>query len=113
MAIVQIPYLSLYSTSCIKLINHLVWGIYRDLSIQDGKNLSVSCRNSMLSIFYKFVIAKNWQSTFVNLASWNLSIIFESPNLPKLSKLPKHCSFDIGRSTLSPIPIYNIRITFP
>ena len=45
MAIVQIPYLSLYSTSCIKLINHLVWGIYRDLSIQDGKNLSVSCRN--------------------------------------------------------------------
>ncbi len=44
-AIVQIPYLSLYSTSCIRLINRLVWGIYRDLSTQDGKNLSVSCRN--------------------------------------------------------------------
>lgn len=37
-------YLSLYIIG-ITTTNHLVWGIYRDLAIQDGKSLSLSCCN--------------------------------------------------------------------
>ena len=35
----------LYNTLRIRFINCLVWGIYRDLTNQDGKSQSLSCHN--------------------------------------------------------------------
>ena len=43
--IVQIPNPPLYNTLRIRFINCLVWGIYRDLTNQDGKSQSLSCHN--------------------------------------------------------------------
>ena len=34
-----------YNTLRIRFINCLVWGIYRDLTNQDGKSQSLSCHN--------------------------------------------------------------------
>ena len=43
-AFVQVPTLIIIRCRP-KFINRLVWGIYRDLTIQDGKSLSMSCLN--------------------------------------------------------------------
>ena len=43
--IVQIPNPPLYNTLRIRFINCLVWGIYRDLTNQDGKSQSLSYHN--------------------------------------------------------------------